>query len=106
MAVAGVNADLRARLAEAEALLAEHKLRSQELEDARQVIQRELDKIVYPVLTIPSEITSEIFIQCLPPSPAFSAEEKEGPSPSVAPLLLLQICREWRSIAIATPQLW
>ncbi|KAJ7461922.1 hypothetical protein FB451DRAFT_996705, partial [Mycena latifolia] len=62
--------------------------------------------IVYPVLTLPHEITSEVFIQCLPPSPVFRMEHTETPHPSTVPLLLLQICREWRSIAIAIPQLW
>ncbi|KAJ7461955.1 hypothetical protein FB451DRAFT_1371012 [Mycena latifolia] len=100
-------AHLRARLAQVDASISEQKLRLQELEDVRRGIQQELDCIVYPVLTLPPEITSGIFIQCLPPSQVFIEEEdKDSPRPSKAPLLLLRICRVWRSIAISTPQLW
>ncbi|KAF8175470.1 hypothetical protein K438DRAFT_1608588, partial [Mycena galopus ATCC 62051] len=60
--------------------------------------EEELDSIVYPVLSLPPEITSHIFIQSLP--------EDTRPSPRSAPLLLVQICRSWRVIAIATPDLW
>ncbi|KAJ7113036.1 hypothetical protein C8R44DRAFT_596190, partial [Mycena epipterygia] len=64
----------------------------------RQHLQAELDRIVYPVLTLPSEITSDIFIQSIP--------RDSNPSRHTAPLLLTQICRQWRAIALATPSLW
>ncbi|KAJ7267299.1 hypothetical protein C8J57DRAFT_1615917 [Mycena rebaudengoi] len=67
----------------------------------RESLQAELDSIVYPVLTLPPEITSEIFHWCLPSSPHFIQ-----PDPSDVPLTLLAICRLWRNIALATPQLW
>ncbi|KAJ7460614.1 hypothetical protein FB451DRAFT_1269684 [Mycena latifolia] len=51
-------------------------------------------------LTLPSEITSEIFLHCLPDT------EFVEPDPSSAPLLLCYICREWRQIALATARLW
>ncbi|KAJ7461952.1 hypothetical protein FB451DRAFT_1267343 [Mycena latifolia] len=98
-------AHLRARLAQVDASISEQKLRLQELETVRRGIQHELDCIVYPVLTLPPEITSGIFIQCLPPSQVFTEEDKDS-LPSKAPLLLLRICTVWRSIAISIPQLW
>ncbi|KAF7334600.1 F-box domain-containing protein [Mycena venus] len=61
-------------------------------------IQDELDSIVYPVLTLPAEITSHIFTQSLPIDAT--------PSRYAAPLLLTQVCRLWRTIALATPNLW
>ncbi|KAF7336943.1 hypothetical protein MVEN_02130700 [Mycena venus] len=64
----------------------------------RQKIQDKLDSIVYSVLTIPPEITAHIFIQCLP--------KEIRPSRHIAPLLLTQICHDWRMIALATPSLW
>ncbi|KAJ7279449.1 hypothetical protein C8J57DRAFT_1175353, partial [Mycena rebaudengoi] len=67
----------------------------------RDTIQAELDSIVYPVLTLPPEITSDIFVwfRCL--------SGDSGPiSRHSAPLLLAKICRRWRSIAISTPELW
>ncbi|KAJ7472368.1 hypothetical protein B0H11DRAFT_1352646 [Mycena galericulata] len=54
--------------------------------------------ISYPVLTLPFEITTKIFVQCI--------VETEEPNPGSAPLLLGRICRQWRSIALSTPQLW
>ncbi|KAJ6553506.1 hypothetical protein DFH09DRAFT_1166793 [Mycena vulgaris] len=52
-----------------------------------------------PVLTLPTEITAEIFAHCLPTLPS-------TPRTDSAPLLLGCICSTWRSIAVATPELW
>ncbi|KAJ7057567.1 hypothetical protein C8F01DRAFT_1306297 [Mycena amicta] len=52
-----------------------------------------------PSAKIPPEIVTEIFVCCLPASPA-------SPSPRAAPLLLSQICARWRDIALDTPELW
>ncbi|KAJ7673777.1 hypothetical protein DFH06DRAFT_1081621 [Mycena polygramma] len=57
-----------------------------------------LAEIVYPVLTLPPEITSEIFVQAVNPLDKASSRS--------APLLLLRICRLWRTIALSTPCLW
>ncbi|KAJ7154283.1 hypothetical protein C8R46DRAFT_448588 [Mycena filopes] len=50
--------------------------------------------------TLPPEILGEIFMHCL-----------EGlgeivPNPKNAPLLLCNICRRWREVALSTPRLW
>ncbi|KAJ7171620.1 hypothetical protein C8R43DRAFT_978822 [Mycena crocata] len=77
---------------------------SVELVEDRISTQAQLDNIIYPVLTLPPELTSEIFIQCVefdsPPT------HPCGGPPGSAPLILLQICREWRTIALSTPLLW
>ncbi|KAJ7277366.1 hypothetical protein C8J57DRAFT_1126728 [Mycena rebaudengoi] len=52
----------------------------------------------YPVLTLPPELTSEIFLHCLVP--------EMNPDPLAAPLVFLAICRSWRNIALSTPALW
>ncbi|KAJ6494133.1 hypothetical protein DFH09DRAFT_1206823 [Mycena vulgaris] len=52
-----------------------------------------------PVFLLPPEITSLIFGLCLPSGPRW-------PSPREAPLLLGQICRQWRGICLDTPDLW
>ncbi|KAF8217121.1 hypothetical protein K438DRAFT_1748230 [Mycena galopus ATCC 62051] len=62
-------------------------------------IQDSLRLIIYPILAIPVELTSEIFLYCLP---AVDAQ----PSTKLAPLLLGQICRMWRDIAYTNPRLW
>ncbi|KAJ7039934.1 hypothetical protein C8F04DRAFT_1085367, partial [Mycena alexandri] len=63
--------------------------------------ERTLDAHKYPVLTLPNEITSEIFLHFLPVYPQ---------CPPVAglhsPTNLTLICRKWRAIALATPTLW
>ncbi|KAJ6631328.1 hypothetical protein B0H10DRAFT_1978226 [Mycena sp. CBHHK59/15] len=62
-------------------------------------LQHRLDSIVYPVLTLPVEIVSEIFVSCL-------ADVPVSVDASVAPLLLTRVCTQWRSIALRTPKLW
>ncbi|KAJ7040774.1 hypothetical protein C8F04DRAFT_227310 [Mycena alexandri] len=59
---------------------------------------------VDPVLTLPVEITSEFFYQCLPTS--CSDREWNTPDPREAPMLLLHVCKAWREIAISTSVLW
>ncbi|KAJ7741013.1 hypothetical protein B0H16DRAFT_1890580 [Mycena metata] len=63
--------------------------------------QARRDPTPYPVLTLPPEITSEIFLCCLPETREFDVL-----NPKEAPLLLTHVCGAWRQIAIATPQLW
>ncbi|KAJ7604208.1 hypothetical protein FB45DRAFT_1070672 [Roridomyces roridus] len=84
----------RARIAEIDAQL--HLLQME-----RAVHQKQLDDYTYPVLSLPNEITSEIFIQCLPSYPA--CPPLKGP---LSPTSLTHVCRQWRDIALATPQLW
>ncbi|KAJ6477533.1 hypothetical protein C8R45DRAFT_873014 [Mycena sanguinolenta] len=84
---------LRNRLSQLDALIAT-------LTAERQRLRRVADAIVYPVLSLPPEITTEIFLGCIPP------QSNLGESPSEAPFLLAQICRQWRQIALDTPQLW
>ncbi|KAJ7320718.1 hypothetical protein DFH08DRAFT_890078 [Mycena albidolilacea] len=59
------------------------------------------DAPAYPVLTLAPEIVSEIFLNFIPAYPDFP------PTFGLhSPLLLCAICRQWRAIAIATPELW
>ncbi|KAJ7036041.1 hypothetical protein C8F04DRAFT_1096727 [Mycena alexandri] len=55
---------------------------------------------VYPILTLPPEVTSEIFLHCL------ATNTTHAPTPTLAPLLLLQICTAWRRLALSIPALW
>jgi hypothetical protein len=64
-------------------------------------LKEQLDSVAYPVLTLPPEMTSEIFIYCLP-----SKREMDVVNPNEAPLLLMHVCRAWRQLAISTPALW
>ncbi|KAJ7044738.1 hypothetical protein C8F04DRAFT_595623 [Mycena alexandri] len=68
------------------------------METRRRALQTRLD---YPVLTLPPEITSEIFLHCLP-----ETRELDVVNPREAPLLLTHVCRAWRQIASSLPALW
>ncbi|KAJ7609218.1 hypothetical protein DFH06DRAFT_1346531 [Mycena polygramma] len=70
------------------------------LEKKQDELEACLSLIIYPVLSLPVEITSHIFLCCLPTHGCVV------PSPSNVPLLLAQICRHWRDVALNTPQLW
>ncbi|KAF7317827.1 F-box domain-containing protein [Mycena kentingensis (nom. inval.)] len=64
----------------------------------RNDIQARLDAHIYPVLTLPNEIVSEIFLQYIPLHPS--------PLGDSSPIKLTQICSKWRHIAHGTPTLW
>ncbi|KAJ7089046.1 hypothetical protein C8R43DRAFT_1050679 [Mycena crocata] len=79
-----------------------------ELERSLSILRREkkraekrLASYTYPILTLPNEISSEIFLQCIPIYPI--CPDFIGP---LSPTLLTRICRQWREIAFATPVLW
>ncbi|KAF8214722.1 hypothetical protein K438DRAFT_1749817 [Mycena galopus ATCC 62051] len=72
---------------------------SLQVEQAR--AQERLDAYRYPILTLPNEITSEIFVHFLPNYPH---------APPVigidSPVGLTLVCHKWRDIALGTPALW
>ncbi|KAJ6562372.1 hypothetical protein B0H19DRAFT_1144296 [Mycena capillaripes] len=67
----------------------------------RALAQERLDSYKYPVLTLPSEIVSEIFLHFLPTYPL--CPPLTG---LFSPTVLTHICHKWRQIAVATPMLW
>ncbi|KAF7317820.1 F-box domain-containing protein [Mycena kentingensis (nom. inval.)] len=87
----------RTRLATLDSLLAD-------LRAERQQIRDRLDAIVYPVLTIPNEIISEIFLQYIPTGIYPGRCLLRGDHSS--PMTLAQVCRRWRAISHGTPTLW
>ncbi|KAJ7080562.1 hypothetical protein C8R43DRAFT_965704 [Mycena crocata] len=75
------------------------------LQGELQELESDLARLSFPVLTLPNEITSNIFVECLVPSPDITPP-RVRPSPAKAPLLVSQICRHWRDVAVATGELW
>ncbi|KAJ7208723.1 hypothetical protein C8J57DRAFT_1021890, partial [Mycena rebaudengoi] len=67
----------------------------------RDDLQSRIDDYKYPILTLPVEVTSEIFINFLTiyPLPPRMAG-------LLSPVLLGQICCKWRAAAFGTPRLW
>ncbi|KAJ7438112.1 hypothetical protein B0H11DRAFT_595074 [Mycena galericulata] len=85
-------------MSESQSRRAQIRSRLLELAAERTRLEAELSSLDYPVLDLPAEITTHIFLQFLPCN--------SQPSSSSAPLLLTQICRQWRQIALATAPLW
>ncbi|KAF7367525.1 F-box domain-containing protein [Mycena sanguinolenta] len=84
----------RARVAELDAKISL-------LERQRAQVQARLDSYRYPVLTLPNEIITEIFVHFLPPYPHCISFHK-----LYGLIVLTQICHLWREIALRTPALW
>ncbi|KAJ7449997.1 hypothetical protein B0H11DRAFT_2077966 [Mycena galericulata] len=90
--------ELEARLEKISADIERQKEALERLEISRILVQRQLNAIRDPVARLPLEISSEIFIHCLPPHPEPGAHN--------IPMLLLNICKAWSDIALSTPVLW
>ncbi|KAJ7641520.1 hypothetical protein FB45DRAFT_1022264 [Roridomyces roridus] len=62
------------------------------------LLLRQLNALRDPVSRLPFEISSQIFVECLP--------ERRILSPLIIPILFLKVCNAWRDIALAEPRLW
>ncbi|KAJ6531280.1 hypothetical protein B0H19DRAFT_1191047 [Mycena capillaripes] len=68
------------------------------LECEKSLAQRQLNTVLDPMARLPLEISSEIFLQCLPPFPEYGSVQ--------VPMLFLNVCNSWTDIALSTPALW
>ncbi|KAJ7186395.1 hypothetical protein C8R46DRAFT_1272869 [Mycena filopes] len=91
----------RARVSEIDAKIRALECSLSALGAERLLAQAPLDAYSYPVLTLPPEITCEIFKHFLPPYPACPPI-----AGTLSPIALTHICRRWREIALSTPDLW
>ncbi|KAJ7472192.1 hypothetical protein FB451DRAFT_315483 [Mycena latifolia] len=91
-------AELQEHIAQLSADIVRHKEVLKSLERSKSAAQHQLNALRDPVAQLPFEISSEIFVQCLPSRPAPDARH--------APLLLMNICKAWTDIALSTPALW
>ncbi|SJL02808.1 uncharacterized protein ARMOST_06145 [Armillaria ostoyae] len=64
--------------------------------------QADAKKILSPSRRLPPEVLTEIFIRC------WSLYGRTGPplDPRAVPWTLTHVCRKWRKVAIATPEIW
>ncbi|KAJ6451762.1 hypothetical protein C8R45DRAFT_883213 [Mycena sanguinolenta] len=94
----------RALLAEVDAEIAQFKAFTTRcisaLEQRKKNVERQLHAVVYPILSLPTEITVRIFVECLPDNGRRRLSRKH------APLLLTRVCRRWRDLAILISELW
>ncbi|KAJ7044862.1 hypothetical protein C8F04DRAFT_1069818 [Mycena alexandri] len=93
---------LRRRLVELDAQILEQKRVLLDLRRTRIALEREINETaMYPILTLPVEITTEIFHQ-LPLKIGLGFYMYRN----TAPVSLTAVCRSWRAIALGTPELW
>ncbi|KAJ6477568.1 hypothetical protein C8R45DRAFT_873039 [Mycena sanguinolenta] len=90
--------ELRSRIVQLDSDIELQKKVLEKLEKDRAVVKRQLNAALDPVARLPFEISSEIFLQSLPPSPS--------EAPRSGPVVLLGICNAWNAVALATPALW
>ncbi|KAJ7122632.1 hypothetical protein C8R43DRAFT_1032164 [Mycena crocata] len=98
--VMGRAAD-RARIANINLQILELKRSLSALRREKRLAQERLASYAYPVLTLPNEITSEIFLHFIPVYPLHPSIKG-----LLSPTLLTHICRQWRNTALTTPALW
>ncbi|KAJ6603719.1 hypothetical protein B0H10DRAFT_1957778 [Mycena sp. CBHHK59/15] len=90
----------RARLGQLEAEICHLQTRLDILTLEKLDIQSELEKIVYPILSIPNDITTLIFRHFVPTFDCVETRVGEGV------LLLTGICRQWRELPLGMYELW
>ncbi|KAJ6577777.1 hypothetical protein B0H19DRAFT_985394, partial [Mycena capillaripes] len=90
--------EIQARIDQFSADINLQKTDLKQLECDKSAAQRELNAIRDPMARLPLELSSDIFLQCLPETPM--------PDACVAPMLLLNVCNMWSDIALSTPALW
>ncbi|KAJ7328802.1 hypothetical protein DFH08DRAFT_883256 [Mycena albidolilacea] len=72
-----------------------------QLEQRKRASQRQINALRDPLARLPLELSSEIFVQCLP-----QYGYHASPDARTAPMLFLQVCNAWNDIALSTPKLW
>ncbi|KAJ7506521.1 hypothetical protein B0H11DRAFT_2219221 [Mycena galericulata] len=101
------TAALRQRLLQLDAQISEQRLILANLEQKRLNVERELHATAtFPVVQLPVEMTREIFLRCVGSDQIANAGYHLGNTMSQIPLNLASVCRHWREIALATPNLW
>ncbi|KAJ7640042.1 hypothetical protein DFH06DRAFT_630186 [Mycena polygramma] len=100
----------RTRLAEIDAEMADLQGRLVRLAAERKPLVEALRSVIYPILSLPSEITAEIFLQYFNRADIGGTDPNlphaPGWIPPCGPLLLASVCRAWREIALALRPIW
>ncbi|KAJ7727245.1 hypothetical protein B0H16DRAFT_1697809 [Mycena metata] len=91
--------ELERRIEKLSADIALQRKLLEQLEHSKSAAQRQLNSLRDPVARLPLEISSEIFLRCLPDYPPKTGAD-------LAPMLLLSICNAWSEIALSNSALW
>ncbi|KAJ7433445.1 hypothetical protein B0H11DRAFT_1889183 [Mycena galericulata] len=103
---------LRRLLSEIDDEMADLQAKLARLASARKPILKTLQSVVYPVLTLPPEITAQIFIHCVDTAhigrygPSLYPRAPPTKDDGHGPLILASVCRAWRDIAFALGTIW
>ncbi|KAJ7657495.1 hypothetical protein B0H17DRAFT_1213535 [Mycena rosella] len=89
--------ELQARIDVVSADIDRQKQLLKKLERSKSALQRQLNAVRDPVSRLPLEISSEIFIHCLP------STSNPQPGAREIPMLFLNICNAWSDIALSNP---
>ncbi|KAF7324123.1 F-box domain-containing protein [Mycena kentingensis (nom. inval.)] len=95
---------LRNQIAQLEAQASQLLIQLADVRAQQADLQKELDAVCYPVLSLPPEIASHILLDALVLTNPF-------PMPAVArnryyPLVLAAVCGTWRQIVLSRPEFW
>ncbi|KAJ7195803.1 hypothetical protein GGX14DRAFT_575355 [Mycena pura] len=93
-------ASLRARIPRIDQYITALESQLTLLRAEKEEILRDLDSIVFPVLTLPCDIVSEIFLHV---SAQIPMDDFSRPQQTLA---LASVCRAWRAVALSTCALW
>ncbi|KAJ6518208.1 hypothetical protein C8R47DRAFT_8409 [Mycena vitilis] len=96
----------RSRSSEIDSEIATLEMSISKLKAERAILGIHLSSYIYPVLTLPNEVISEIFLQSLDPADPPFPPSNSTLTGSASPLYLGHICQRWRDIALSTPSLW
>ncbi|KAJ7649722.1 hypothetical protein FB45DRAFT_778710 [Roridomyces roridus] len=94
------GANLRSRLAQIEEQIASLQSHLTRLQTDRQDIIDQLAVVVYPVLTLPHDVTAEIFLRYV------HEDDDDDLSSTCRPILIASVCALWREVALSNPCLW
>ncbi|KAJ7666663.1 hypothetical protein DFH06DRAFT_1294898 [Mycena polygramma] len=101
MSTSAEELKLQARIEQLSAEIEQQKEVLKQLELSRIDAQRQLNGMRDPMARLPLELSSEIFLQCLP-----LEQYSRKPDGGTAPVLLMNVCNAWTAIALSTPALW
>ncbi|KAJ7629760.1 hypothetical protein DFH06DRAFT_1338185 [Mycena polygramma] len=89
-------AELQTRILDLERTVSDLDRTLSQLRIEQSQAQERLDSYIYPVLTLPNDIT-----RIIPPYPRFPLLTGQ-----LSPMVLTHICRQWRDLALGNPMLW
>ncbi|KAJ6571105.1 hypothetical protein B0H19DRAFT_1231057 [Mycena capillaripes] len=101
----GAASRLRSRLAEIDGTIVSLEAQLEQLHTERQLVSDNLHAILCLILTIPPELTAEIFWHCVQPD-EYDNIMYPGPSSLRMALTLSSVCGAWRTVALSTCAIW